>query len=117
MAALGSYMNASLEKQVSAERTREKFQKCPILVRMLWRIGCSLVSLCLFALLINGCTLAKAQGSQIAELPREQMDLTAAVVTGRSISVPSGADLQAAINTAQPGDELVLQAGATFVGA
>ena len=31
--------------------------------------------------------------------------------------VPAGADLQAALDAAQPGDELVLQAGARFVGS
>ena len=30
--------------------------------------------------------------------------------------VPAGADLQAAINQAQPGDTLLLTAGATYVG-
>ena len=34
----------------------------------------------------------------------------------RQVRVPAGADLQAAINNAQPGDELLLAAGATFVG-
>src|SRR5262249_44771552 len=31
-------------------------------------------------------------------------------------SVPAGGDLQAALNAAQPGDEVVLQAGARFTG-
>ncbi len=34
-----------------------------------------------------------------------------------TINVPSGASLQAALNAAQPGDEIVLEAGATYVGA
>ncbi|MDT4895746.1 MAG: hypothetical protein QOH25_823 [Acidobacteriota bacterium] len=33
-----------------------------------------------------------------------------------TINVPAGADLQAAINAAQPGDILILEAGATYVG-
>jgi hypothetical protein len=33
-----------------------------------------------------------------------------------TINVPAGADLQAALDRAQPGDEVVLEAGATFVG-
>jgi hypothetical protein len=37
-------------------------------------------------------------------------------VTGRSVQVKAGDDLQAAIDAAQLGDELVLQAGATFTG-
>ncbi len=33
-----------------------------------------------------------------------------------TINVPAGGDFQAALNNAQPGDTIVLQAGATFVG-
>jgi hypothetical protein len=35
---------------------------------------------------------------------------------GQTISVPSGGNLQAALNTAQPGDTIELAAGATFTG-
>lgn len=38
-------------------------------------------------------------------------------VSAATISVPAGADLQAALNAAQPGDVLVLQAGARYVGS
>jgi hypothetical protein len=38
-------------------------------------------------------------------------------VTGKSIPVASGGDLQAALNSAVPGDEIVLAAGATFSGS
>ena len=51
-----------------------------------------------------------------AELPRTYLTTTAPTVTGRSIGVPNGGDLQAALNAAQPGDEVVLAAGATYVG-
>jgi hypothetical protein len=37
-------------------------------------------------------------------------------VTGRTISVAAGGDLQAALNAALPGDAIVLAAGATFIG-
>ncbi len=40
----------------------------------------------------------------------------AADAVAATISVNAGADLQAALNAAQPGDTLVLQAGARFVG-
>jgi hypothetical protein len=36
--------------------------------------------------------------------------------SGNTINVPAGGDLQAALNQAQPGDEVVLQAGATYTG-
>lgn len=50
------------------------------------------------------------------ELPRVSVDVTMPTVTGHSVPVHSGGDFQAALNAAQPGDEIVLQAGATFVG-
>jgi hypothetical protein len=39
-----------------------------------------------------------------------------APAAGATVTVSAGADLQAAINNAQPGDTLLLEAGATFVG-
>ena len=51
-------------------------------------------------------------------LPQYQVntDLSNSPVTGRSIPVASGGDLQAAINSANPGDEIVLQAGGSWTG-
>lgn len=39
-----------------------------------------------------------------------------AALQSRAIDVPAGGDLQAAINSAVPGDTIVLQAGATYTG-
>jgi hypothetical protein len=50
------------------------------------------------------------------ELPRVFLDTTYAPPSGNLISVTSGGDFQAALNTAQPGDIIQLQAGATFTG-
>jgi hypothetical protein len=50
------------------------------------------------------------------ELPRVAVDVAMPAVTGQSIVVNAGGDLQAALNAAQPGDEIVVQAGATFSG-
>src|SRR5687767_9798784 len=50
------------------------------------------------------------------ELPRTRVDAAGAALTGSLVPVPSGADLQAALDRAQPGDVLVLEAGATFTG-
>jgi len=52
-------------------------------------------------------------------LPQYQVntDLSNSPVTGKSIAVSAGQDLQAAINSANPGDEIVLQAGATWHGS
>src|ERR1041384_6948991 len=44
--------------------------------------------------------------------------VASAAVSARAatVNVPAGGDLQAALNSAQPGDTIVLQAGATYVG-
>ena len=51
-------------------------------------------------------------------LPTEflQTGLVTTPVTGATITVAAGGDLQAALNDAQPGDEIVLQAGAVYAG-
>src|SRR3569832_2347608 len=48
------------------------------------------------------------------ELPRVFLDTTYVPPTGATINVPAGDNLQAALDTAQPGDQIVLQAGATY---
>jgi hypothetical protein len=50
------------------------------------------------------------------ELPRVYLDTSEIAPTGRTIQVAAGGDLQGALNSAQPGDLISLQAGATFVG-
>jgi hypothetical protein len=50
------------------------------------------------------------------ELPHEYIDTAYVSPTGRTIPVPEGGDFQAALNAAQPGDVITLEAGATFTG-
>jgi len=50
------------------------------------------------------------------ELPRVFINTTYTPPAGRTIAVPAGGDFQAAINQAQPGDVITLQAGATYTG-
>jgi hypothetical protein len=50
------------------------------------------------------------------ELPRVTVDVSMPSGTGHSIQVSAGGDLQAAINSAALGDEILLPAGATFTG-
>lgn len=50
------------------------------------------------------------------ELPRTYLDTHYVPSSGKSILVQQGGDLQAALNTAQPCDVILLQAGATFTG-
>ena len=49
-------------------------------------------------------------------LPQATVDVTMPSVTGRSLPVHAGDNLQAVLDSAQAGDEIVVQAGATFVG-
>lgn len=49
-------------------------------------------------------------------LPTVYLDSTYVPPTGNSLALSSGGDLQAALNSAQYGDEIVLAAGATFTG-
>src|SRR5713101_2202302 len=48
--------------------------------------------------------------------PRVYLDTTYTPPSGRTISLRAGADLQAALNSAQPGDTITLEAGAVFRG-
>src|SRR6266567_9322946 len=50
------------------------------------------------------------------ELPRVFLDTTLVPPTGKTIAVAGGGDVQAALNAAQPGDVITLEAGATFTG-
>ncbi|MES2214209.1 MAG: Ig-like domain-containing protein [Patescibacteria group bacterium] len=50
------------------------------------------------------------------ELPRVSVDTSMPNQTGKIITVNAGGNLQTAINSAVPGDTIVLQAGATFPG-
>ena len=62
-------------------------------------------------------TLVVGQAWAVApEPPRVFLDTTLVAPTGTTIAVSSGGDLQAALNAAQPGDVITLQAGATFTG-
>ena len=56
------------------------------------------------------------QNALLPEPPRELVDTTLVPTTGQTIQVREGDDLQDAIDVAQPGDTIVLEAGATFKG-
>ena len=59
---------------------------------------------------------ASAQSSLAPELPRIYLDTSYPAETGATLNVAAGGDLQAALNAANPGDTVVLEAGATFTG-
>src|SRR3989449_1257556 len=50
------------------------------------------------------------------ERPRATVNTDDVRPIGRTIAVPAGGDFQAALNAAQPGDVITLEAGATFTG-
>ncbi len=51
------------------------------------------------------------------QLPEVNLSFAVPPVTGRSIQVMGGGNLQAALDAARPGDAIVLEAGARFVGS
>lgn len=52
------------------------------------------------------------------ELPREflQTDIATTPVVGKTVTVAPDGDLQAALEAVEPGDEIVLEAGAVYAG-
>ena len=69
----------------------------------------------LLAVLLTVCTVLEAQ--ILPAGPSKFVDTTYPVMTGATINVPAGGDFQAALNQAQLGDTIVLQAGATYSGS
>lgn len=49
-------------------------------------------------------------------LPRSFVDVSYPMISGRTMEVASDGDFQAALDQAAPGDEIVLQAGSSYVG-
>jgi Bacterial Ig-like domain (group 2) len=63
----------------------------------------------------GGATGGSYGSATAAELPRVSVN-SAYPSASRQVRVPAGANLQTAINAAQPGDELLLAQGATYIG-
>ncbi|MEO6445713.1 MAG: Ig-like domain-containing protein, partial [Gemmatimonadaceae bacterium] len=61
-------------------------------------------------------TATQSNQVRLPDLPSDSVVLRYPTVTGRTVMVRAGDDLQAALNDAARGDEVVLQAGATFSG-
>ena len=81
----------------------------------------SLVATGLIGLLLTSpgrCAQAAAAvgDGRSPEAPREFVDTRYVPAAGHTVQVPAGANLQAAVDKAQPGDTLILQAGAVYTG-
>ena len=72
------------------------------------------LALAAVTLVISGPSSARA--ATPPQLPLVLLNTTYAPPTGPTITVAAGGDLQAALNTAQPGSVIVLPAGATYYG-
>src|SRR5262245_48017350 len=64
----------------------------------------------------SGTMSANAQSGSAPEKPRIYLNTDYTPPTGRTIAVAAGGDFQGALNQAQPGDVITLEAGATFTG-
>jgi hypothetical protein len=62
------------------------------------------------------CLVAAPAAAELPEPPRVYVDTSLVVPTGSAIIVPNGGDLQQALNVAQPGDVIVLEAGGVYQG-
>jgi hypothetical protein len=76
------------------------------------RVGIALAS----ALVAGLATVGTASASSAPAQPRVLLDTSYTAPSGSLIRVHSGDDLQAALARAVPGDQVVLDAGATFTG-
>ena len=76
----------------------------------------SLVVAATCSLLLGPVHVHMAIASLEPGLPHEHVETTPIPASGRTIPVSTGGDFQAALNAAQPGDEIVLEAGGTFTG-
>jgi hypothetical protein len=65
---------------------------------------------------VRGRSGAATTASAVVTLPQAYVDTTYPQQNGNTVAVNAGGSLQAALNDAQPGDTIVLQAGATFRG-
>jgi hypothetical protein len=64
----------------------------------------------------RSCAVPAASSNNDPDLPAPFFDLTLPAVSGASHAVGAGQDLQTVLDKLAPGDEVVLEAGAKFVG-
>ena len=74
------------------------------------------LALVIIAAAVFGTLPGLAQTPRAPELPRVTIDTTYVAATGRTHTLRGGDNLQSALDAAKPGDEIVLEAGATYTG-
>jgi glutamine amidotransferase PdxT len=79
-----------------------------------WHSG-RLFPLVAVLLLVSGIAV-DGTAQTLPALPAKAVDTSYPAQAGATINVPAGGNLQSAINSALPGDTIVLQAGATYTG-
>src|SRR5580765_7053474 len=67
-------------------------------------------------LLVLAASAANPAEGPVAQPPSATVDTAMAEPSGRTIAVPSGGDLQAALDNAKPGDVVTLEPGAVYRG-
>ena len=77
-------------------------------------IACATFVSAVYFLGVDQSTLAQSIGEP--ELPRILLTTTYPATPGVTINVAAGGNFQAALDSAQPGDTIVLQAGAVYAG-
>lgn len=87
---------------------------CGIVPR--FRFGCTLGFVVTVSLLPSVTFVESLTPATAPKLPRLYVDTMYVPSSGPTIAVPVGGDFQAALNRAQPGDVITLEAGGTFVG-
>ena len=68
------------------------------------------------ALILLLCLVAAPAAAALPDLPWGYVDTSLVIPTGAAIWVPNGGDLQHALNVAEPGDVILLEAGGVFHG-
>src|SRR6266850_60468 len=74
------------------------------------------IALASLLLAFAASTARSAEGPIVAQPPSAVVDTAAVEPSGRTITVPSGGDLQAALDAARPGDVVALEPGAVYRG-
>ena len=74
------------------------------------------IALALLLLVHAASAAGPAEGPSAAQLPSATVDTAAVEPSGRAIVVPSGGDLQAALDAARPGDVVTLEPGLYITG-